>query len=233
MIVSLAFLYLAVRGLQWGELWDRFREADYLYLAPGLLLLVLINWTRAYRWRLLFYPDMQIPLSRVFRFVNIGYFFNNVLPAKAGELVRGYLAGRLISGGIGQALSSLLIERLVDVLTVVVLLVVLIPFVDLPAWATRGGLLFGALAVGGTAIMVVLSRFGERGVEWATRFVQPIPLIGHPKMLSFLRDLLRGFGRIGAHLARLRALQLHDHGRVSHGASSLLGGGPSSLRDRL
>lgn len=194
MVISLVFLYLAMRGLQWGKLWELFRQADYLYSVPALLLLVLINLTRAYRWRLLFYPDTQIPLSRIFWFVNIGYFFNNVLPAKAGEVVRGYLAGRLISGGIGQALSSLLIERLLDVLTVVVLLVVLIPFVDLPAWATWGGLLFGALAVGGTGILVVLSRFGERGVEWATRFVARIPLIGHPKIQSFLRDLLGGFG---------------------------------------
>lgn len=193
MAISLAFLYLAMRGLQWGELWELFREADYVYLAPALLLLVLINWTRAYRWRLLFYPDTHIPLSRVFWFVNIGYFFNNVLPAKAGELVRGYLAGRLISGGVGQALSTLLIERLLDVLTVVVLLVMLIPFVGLPVWATRGGLLFGAGAIGGTAVLIVLSRFGDRGVDWAMRFVARIPLIGHPKSRTLLRNLLRGF----------------------------------------
>ena len=139
------------------------------------------------------YPDVHIPLARIFRFVNIGYFFNNVLPAKAGELVRAYLVGRMITGGIGQALSTLLIERLLDVLTVVVLLVVLIPFVDLPTWATRGGILFGVGAVGGTGVLIILSRFGERGVDWLWRFLGRVPVIGHPKLKRALQNLVDGF----------------------------------------
>ena len=194
LLISLLFLYLAMRNIRWGELWQSFRVADYLYLIPALLVLVLINWVRAYRWRLLMYPDMHLPLSRVFWFVNIGYLFNNILPAKAGEVIRGYLVGREISGGLGQALSTLLIERLLDVLTLVVLLVVLIPFVELPAWAMRGGLLFGGAAIAGTLVLLVLSRYGDKGVEWALRLMRRIALVGHPKVESALRNLIGGFG---------------------------------------
>jgi len=185
-LISLAFLYLAMRNIQWGELWQSFREADYLYLIPALLIVILINWVRAYRWRLLMYPDTHLPLSRVFWLVNIGYLFNNI--------VRGYLIGREISGGLGQALSTLLIERLLDVLTLVVLLVILIPFVELPAWAMQGGLLFGGAAIAGTLVLLVLSRYGDKGVEWALHLMRRIPLIGHPKVESGLRNLIGGFG---------------------------------------
>ncbi|MBM3189904.1 MAG: flippase-like domain-containing protein, partial [Chloroflexi bacterium] len=194
MVVSAVFLVLALRQTDWAELWELFLGANYLYLIPALFLLVLINWTRAWRWRLLMFPDTHLPLQRVFRIVNIGYFFNNVLPAKAGEVVRAYLVGNVLSGGIGQAASTLLIERLLDVLTVVVLLVILIPFVELPAWAARGGLLFGTLALLGTATLVVLSRFGERGLEWVWRWVGRVPIIGHPKLRRALHSLLKGFG---------------------------------------
>ncbi|MBN1399380.1 MAG: flippase-like domain-containing protein [Anaerolineae bacterium] len=193
-LISLLFLYLAVRNLQWDELWQLFRQARYVYLLPALLLLVLINWTRAYRWRLLMYPDTHLALARVYRFVNIGYFFNNILPAKAGEVVRAYLVGRLIEGGIGQALSTLLIERLLDVLTVVLLLVTLIPFVELPAWAVRGGLLFGMGAIAGTTVLIVLSRFGDRGVNWVWRIIGRIPIVGHAKLKTALQNLVNGFG---------------------------------------
>jgi uncharacterized protein (TIRG00374 family) len=193
-LISLVFLYLAMRNIRWSELWQSFREADYLYLIPALLILVLINWVRAYRWRLLMYPDTHLPLGKVFWLVNIGYLFNNILPAKAGEVIRGYLVGRELSGGLGQALSTLLIERLLDVLTLVVLLVVLIPFVELPVWAMQGGLLFGGAAIAGTLVLLVLSRYGDKGVEWALRLMRRIPLVGHPKIESGLRNLIGGFG---------------------------------------
>ena len=192
--VSLLFLFLAVRNLDWSELWLLFRQANYLYLVPAFGLLVIINYVRAYRWRLLMYPDTHLPLSRIFRFVNIGYLFNNILPAKAGEIVRAYLVGRQIAGGIGQAVSSLLIERLMDVLTLVLLLVVLIPFIDLPAWATRAGLLFGGIAIGGTIVLIILSRFGTKGVDWVWRLIGRVPVVGHLKLKAAVQNLVDGFG---------------------------------------
>lgn len=194
MVVSLVFLVLTLCKIHWGELWELFLQANYWYLLPALLLLVAINWTRAYRWRLLMYPDTALPLGRIFRFVNIGYFYNNVLPAKAGEVVRAYLLGGLVSGGIGQAASTLLIERLLDVLTLVVLLVILVPFVEMPSWAARGGLLFGAAAFGGAIVLMVLARFGERGLEWAWKLLGRVPILGHEKVKRALANLLEGFG---------------------------------------
>ena len=196
--ISILFLYLAVRSVEWPELWQLFRQGNYLYLVPAVLLLVVINLLRAYRWRLLMYPNNRLPIWRVFRIVNIGYFFNNVLPAKAGELVRAYLVGRLIPGGIGQALSTLLIERLLDVLTLVVLLVALMPFVELPSWAIQGGLLFGAGAITATIVLLILARLGDRGVSWLWRFIGRLPVIGHAKVRSALINLLDGFRVLSA-----------------------------------
>lgn len=193
--ISILFLYLAARGIDWAELVELLRAVNYAYLVPAFVLLIVISWVRAVRWRLLMYPDGDhLSLPRVFWFVNIGYFFNNVFPAKLGELVRGYLAGRAIPGGIGRALSALLLERLLDVLSVVVLLVILIPFVDLPSWAATGGLLFGGVAIAGTVALLVLSRFGDAGVAWLWRWVGRIPLVGHAKVRAAVENLVRGFG---------------------------------------
>ena len=194
LLVSLLFLYFSVRDIQWDDLWQLFGNGNYLWLLPAVAQLVLINFIRGCRWRLLMYPDKSISLAKMFRLVNIGYLFNNVFPAKAGEVVRAVLAGREISGGIGQAFSTLLIERLLDVLTVVLLLMLLIPVVDLPTWAMRGGLLFGLVAIVGTLLLLGLARFGERGVDWVWRFVGRVPLLGRARVRAALRNLLEGFG---------------------------------------
>lgn len=190
--ISLISLYYVLRGLDLRKLWEAYRGANYLYVVPAVLLLILINWVRAYRWRLLMYPDHNLPLKRLFSIVNIGYLFNNVLPAKVGEVVRGYLVGRLVPGGIGQAVSTLVVERLLDVLTVVLLLLVLIPFVALPPWATRAGLIFGGISVGGMGVLLVLASFGQRGLDWVWRFVGRLPWAGHAKVRRILENLLGG-----------------------------------------
>ena len=193
-LVSLLFLYLAMRKISWPDLWQLFRQGNYLYLIPAFLIIVAVSWVRAWRWRLLMYPNHHLPLPRIFSIVNIGYFFNNIFPAKAGEVVRAYLAGRMISGGIGQSLSTLLVERLLDVLATVAILVILIPFVALPSWAARGGLLFGAAAAAAAMVLVVLSRFGSRGVDWLWRYLGRIPVVGSPKLKRAAQNLVDGFG---------------------------------------
>jgi uncharacterized protein (TIRG00374 family) len=195
--VSLVFLYLAMRDIQWDELWRLFQTASYLYLIPALIVIVAINWFRAYRWRLLMHPDDHVPLARIFWIVNIGYLFNNILPAKAGEVVRGYLIGREIAGGLGQAVSTLLIERLLDVLAVVVILVGLIPFVDVAPWLAQGGLLFGAAAIVGTVALLVLARYGDRGVDWLWRIVGRLPLVGDIRLKRALHNLMGGLRVLG------------------------------------
>lgn len=198
LVVSLAFALWAVRGVQWGEFWRSVRGANYVYLAPAAIVIYAVSWVRAYRWRLLM-QSVDLPLARVFRWVNIGYLFNNILPAKAGEVVRGYLSGRVIAGGFGKAASALLIERLLDVLSVVVLLGILVLVVPaVPDWVTRGGLLFGGVAVAGTAILVVLSRFGERGIDWLWRLVRRVPVIGSEGVRRALVNLLDGFSVLTA-----------------------------------
>ncbi len=193
-IISLACLYYVIRDINPRTLWEVYRGANYLYLIPGLLVLVVTLWFRGYRWRLLMHPDEdKFSLTRLFHLVNIGYLFNSVLPARVGEFVRAYLVGRTLSGGVGQALSSLVVERLLDVMCTVLLLVILLPLMTLPDWAIKGGLLLGAVSVVGIIVLLVLARFGERGLDWLWRFVGRIPWVGDVRVKAALRNLIVGF----------------------------------------
>jgi len=190
--VSAVCLYFALRSVDPGTLVEAYRGAEYVVLLPAVVLTIVVNWARAYRWRLLMYPNDRQPLGRLFSMVNIGYLFNSVFPAKVGEVVRGYLAGRLLPGGIAQALSTLLVERLLDVLTLVLLLAALLPMVALPRWSVTAGLAFGAAALAGTGVLVVLARLGEGALDrlWGT--VGRVPGLGDHRVRAALTHLLDG-----------------------------------------
>ena len=190
--VSAVCLYLALRSVEPAKLVEAYRGARYIYLAPAVVLTILISWARAYRWRLLMYPNDRQPLGRLFSIVNIGYLFNSVLPAKVGEVVRGYLAGRLLPGGTAQALSTLLVERLLDVLTLVLLLAGLLPVVRLPSWSVTAGLAFGAAALVGTGVLMLLARLGQATLDrlWGT--LGKVPGLGDRRVRAALEHLLDG-----------------------------------------
>jgi uncharacterized protein (TIRG00374 family) len=193
-LISAFFLYLAMRGIDWVQLRELFSAASYGYLVLAFLLVVLTSGVRALRWHLLLRRDPSLDLPTLYHLVNIGYFFNNILPAKAGEVVRVVLAGRKLNGRYGLAASALLVERLLDVLAVVVVLGLLLPVIAIPDWVRSGGILFGLLAVGGTAALLVVARIGPQAIERIWLSLGRIPLIGRPAVKAAFAELASGFG---------------------------------------
>ncbi|HEY43988.1 MAG TPA: flippase-like domain-containing protein, partial [Anaerolineae bacterium] len=87
-VISAAFLWVALRGLSLGDMWQELREANYWWLLPGVVVYFLGVWARAWRWHYLLRPLKQIPTKTMFPIVAIGYMGNNIYPARAGELLR-------------------------------------------------------------------------------------------------------------------------------------------------
>jgi uncharacterized protein (TIRG00374 family) len=193
-LISGLFLYLAMRGIDWARLLGMFSTVSYGYLLLAFVLIVLTSGVRALRWHLLLRRDPGLDLPTLFHLVNIGYFFNNILPAKAGEVVRVVLSGRKLNGRYGLAASALLVERLLDVLAVVVVLVLLLPVVAIPDWVRSGGMVFGMLAFGGTVVLLIVARIGPQAVERIWRTLGCIPLLGRPAVKAAFAELVSGFG---------------------------------------
>ena len=118
-VVTLALLVLLVDR---DELWHALRSANYLYLAPAIVLYFIGQWFRAWRWRYLLSPIAKISTKRLYPVIIIGYLANNVLPARLGELVRAvYLARREEEVSVPASIATLSVERLYDGLTLLAL----------------------------------------------------------------------------------------------------------------
>ena len=86
--LSIGFAYLALRDVELDSLGDALREQAYVYLLPAGAVLVVGVLLRAWRWQVLFEPGERPPYSAVLSALLIGYLFNSILPARAGELAR-------------------------------------------------------------------------------------------------------------------------------------------------
>ena len=201
-LISAVFLYFTLRGLQLAEFWQVVKSADYIWILPGIAVYFLGVWVRAWRWHYLLRPLKKISTNTMFPVVTIGYFGNNILPARAGEVLRAFVLRKREGVPVSASLATVIVEWIFD--GVVMLAFV---FINLPELARltgdagfMGGLNIRDLAIIGTVIFVgallvfllaaMFPFVTERVTVWLVDRV--VPEKARPKTLDLARRFLSG-----------------------------------------
>jgi uncharacterized protein (TIRG00374 family) len=133
-VVAVALLVWALRGVHLSEVVLHLRTARSIPLAMAAVLATATFPIRLVRWRLLLRDERggALPVVPLWHAVAIGFMANNLLPFRAGELVRTFAATRLAGARFSAVLSSIAVERIFDGLAVVALLTFALLVSDLP-----------------------------------------------------------------------------------------------------
>ena len=127
LVVSAFFLALASRHLEWTQFARALEQVSppFLVLASGLTTTSYL--LRGWRWRRIFPPPDLPTFAESFGVMLIGYAANNVLPARAGEVLRAHLLGRRLGISRARVLATIVLERAFDALSLVVLFALAVP----------------------------------------------------------------------------------------------------------
>lgn len=167
--VTLVFAWLAVRDVDAADAWRAARDSDPRWLPAAVAVFLFSIWLRAVRWRLLFPPGARPPQRIVTRALLVGYFFNTILPARAGEAARVLALTRATRSSRAEAAATVIVERTFDVLALLALLFVLVPWLPDVTWLRPAAWLAAALAALLLVAIVVLARWGDRPLRRALR----------------------------------------------------------------
>jgi glycosyltransferase 2 family protein len=113
-LISVVFMYIALRGLHLEDLGDAIRGANYWWLLPGVAVYFVGVWARAWRWHYLLRPVKAISTRAMFPVVAIGYMGNNIYPVRAGEVLRAVVLKRREGVAISASLATIIVERVFD-----------------------------------------------------------------------------------------------------------------------
>ena len=122
--ISLIFLALFLRRTDFGEIRDSFEQANYFIALASLPVYFLGIWMRTLRWQYLLRPVKRLSVWRLYPVVIIGLMANNLIPARAGELVRAYIMGEREKVSKAASLGTIAVDRLFDGLTLIPMLVI-------------------------------------------------------------------------------------------------------------
>lgn len=141
--VAAAALAYALNKVDLAQVARAMAGASYLYLLPFVALNAGYYLLTAANWRLLLQPVGDFGIRQVLPAMMIGFGGNNLLPMRLGELARTAVFAHQHRKPIGAVLASLVLERILDVLTILVLYVLsLYVLHDVPSAVGTGAKLF-------------------------------------------------------------------------------------------
>ncbi len=168
--VSIVFLYLALHGQDFGALWKAMREASYAWLIPAILCYFLGVVIRTYRWHILLRSTREIPLRRLWPVIVIGYMANNILPFRAGELVRTYVLSEREKVSRSATLATIVVERVFDGLTMLAFILFAALFIDINTRVRQLIIVAALLFLGGLFVFFFIAFSSA----WRVRLLRPI-----------------------------------------------------------
>ncbi|HZD03876.1 MAG TPA: lysylphosphatidylglycerol synthase transmembrane domain-containing protein, partial [Longimicrobiales bacterium] len=196
-IITVLLLWWALHGVPFGEVWIRIREADPWLLLASVAVATAGFGVRALRWKVLLHPLRPGTAFRTrFAAVSVGFMANNVLPVRVGEFARAYALSRLEPVSASGAFGTLVVERALDGLTLLVFLLVAMMWPNFPGVGMAEGgslratvsafiLLIGVMVVG----ILVLFLYPRPFVRTAERAATYLP----EGLARLLVDALRAF----------------------------------------
>lgn len=172
LLISVVCFLLIVNQLNWSETFIAIYQANILPLILGSLLILSSYLIQTLRWRTLLTFPQTVSFNRTFRFFLIGLMGNAVLPFRAGDILRAYLIRRAFGYGGALAISTIVIERLFDVISMLSFGGLIGLVFQLPANLTEIFFSIAVLCFSGISFIFLLAIFGDRALLYLKKLLQ-------------------------------------------------------------
>lgn len=189
--ISALCLWLALREVPFVDLGRSLAGARYLWLLPAVAIQLATVVVRARRWVVLLGREDR--LADGFWAQSIGYLFTNVLPFRLGEPARVLVMARRCNLPVVQVAASALVERVLDVASILLLLVLVLPWMRVPALVAQAGLVFGGLVLVSLVLLVALARLNRHGEALLRALCERVPVVPAETAIARWRELGSGF----------------------------------------
>ncbi len=176
--VSIVSLYFSFRKFDYAALGQDVVRLSWFWVILGVSMELLSFVVDGWRWLVILSPAEQPSLLQCVRSTFIGLFANDILPAKAGEIIRPYLLSRWANVPLSLSITSAVMERIFDGITIVTTFYLVtfdmpgLPFILRDAMATLG---FSLSVI--TAIFLFILFYKSHahrvfsGRSWAAKFI--------------------------------------------------------------
>jgi len=203
LMVSIICSWLFVRKIEWSSLGVAFSEAKYIYIFPTIIIMFATIYIRTIRWEVLLSPIKKVSVLNLFSVNMIGFMANNVLPARLGEFIRPVMVARKEKIGVSASFATVAIERVFDILGIIVIASLLFCFLpsdtsqntnslavihQLKKWSA----IMAFLGICAIAILFLLSLYPQKAGAVFEKLLFVFPHNLRDKLVNLLHSFISG-----------------------------------------
>ena len=187
-IISLSAIFLLIDP---REIWAALKTVQFGYLLWMTLGLIAFLVIRAIRWQ--FMLANGVSWGKVFHIQNIGYMLNMTMPFRLGDVARAILIGNVPPATLAGGISTMVVERMLDMLFIITLLPFTLSMVEtLPPWMQNGARAFGVASILGILLLVIAANQRILATRIALTVFSRLPFLQTAAWLRRMNELLDG-----------------------------------------
>ncbi len=190
--LSLLFIWLAFRKVDFHQMMQAFTAANYWWLIPTVIITFIAHGLRTLRWRYLLDPIERVPLKPLFSALMIGYLFNVFLPAHLGEFIRAYLLAKKRSLSSSVVFGTIVMERIIDVAALFICMALAVLVFPFPDWVRMGGYITFAGIAALFAVLILTKKYPKPALTLVDRLFNPVAPHLAVKLKNVIESFLRG-----------------------------------------
>ncbi|MGD0232195.1 MAG: lysylphosphatidylglycerol synthase transmembrane domain-containing protein [Syntrophorhabdales bacterium] len=156
--VSIVLLYLSMRGIEFRKIWSILRQINPFLVPLPLVFIACAICLSAFRWSKV--AGSSVRFRDTFTALLIGMFVNNVLPARLGEVARGYVLSHKTKLSFTYSFSTVLLDRFFDLTGLLLMTLLFFPRASLPPRVSQGIYVVIGVVVFCVLMIILMSRQG-------------------------------------------------------------------------
>jgi uncharacterized protein (TIRG00374 family) len=192
-IISIVLVYLSVREINLQDVSRALKKIQFSYVIFFILLVILMQWLRSYRWGVILQPMEKIDQLSLFSVTSVGFLAIALIPARIGELARPYLIAKRSTIKMSSALGTILVERVLDGFSVLTIAVIVLLNTDLPSLMIISSILFFSLTVAIFCCILGLIWRREKAINIINKILSKFPGKFAHKIDDIIHHFIDGF----------------------------------------
>jgi len=192
-LLSVILVYLSVRGININDTIDNFKNIEWSPVAAFIIIILFMQFLRSYRWGVILKPLQKIDQLTLFSVTSVGFLAIAAIPARLGEFARPYLISKKSSIKFSSAFGTIIIERALDSLAVLFIMIIALLFIDLPSWMIKSGIIFLLITLIFISCIAALIWQRERSLNILNRILNKFPGKLTLTLEKIIHHLIDGF----------------------------------------
>lgn len=185
-LIAATLLFFSVRELNWDSIGKAMVISDLPMLMLSLFIILMLPILRSWRLKLMLDSVVKIPFNTLFSINAVGYLFIMILPLRIGELIIPMLIRNKFNASLSAVLSVVFIERIIDLIVLLLILFATISIGFLPPWMLKVASAFLAFMIFVVIALLIFHKKSDLIVRFFAPLIKRLPAFVQEKQKIFI-----------------------------------------------